>query len=223
MSNKLLPCPFCGESKGRVMRFRDGITWPNTTYLCRACGARGPVKLKVEDSIEVWNRRAWMTKEEEFYSRHSSRGKSLDADQTLCDAATEGPWVIDAGLVGHQDEEGGGWSEKYDNVCIFGCGLDGDEAVFDQSVNHYQPEWTHPLSKEDATFIAAARTGWPDAIDELQEERGWIQVVIQSNNAVDALLRKYNPGLPEHYGMPVDGLQLTIDHIIASKAVSEAE
>lgn len=36
----------------------------------------------------------------------------------------------------------------------------------------------------------------------------WIRVAEDSNRDIDQLLREYDPTLPKHYGMPVDGIRM---------------
>lgn len=52
----LLPCPFCGNSKGNLID-----TWTTNHSVshitCAACGARGPVKESEFRAREAWNTR----------------------------------------------------------------------------------------------------------------------------------------------------------------------
>lgn len=59
---------------------------------------------------------------------------------------------------------------------------------------------------------------WEGALDagveamakRIAELEPWQEVAIQSNNAIDAYLREKKPDLPDHYGMPVDGVRMVI-------------
>lgn len=77
------------------------------------------------------------------------------------------------------------------------------------------------LIKEDELFNAlraenqALRT-------ELECEKAWNQVAMESNKAVDAYLREVHSGLPEHYGMPVDGIRLVVEALTRPALLSQA-
>jgi hypothetical protein len=43
----------------------------------------------------------------------------------------------------------------------------------------------------------------------------WIRTAIEANKTLDAYLRSINPQLPEHYGMPVDGVRQTVEAVMA--------
>ncbi len=51
------------------------------------------------------------------------------------------------------------------------------------------------------------------AIATIEELQSWQTVAIDSYNAIDAYLREVNPILPEHYGMPVDGIRRTLEYV----------
>jgi hypothetical protein len=53
------------------------------------------------------------------------------------------------------------------------------------------------------------------------EQEAWIEVATESNIAVDAYLREVWPDLPEHYGMPVDGVRKVISRLEAIKEAAE--
>lgn len=57
-----------------------------------------------------------------------------------------------------------------------------------------------------------------DAVDAFEKEavqecEAWRRVAVDSNKAIDAYLRQLDPALPEHYGMPVDGIRRTVKEI----------
>lgn len=57
----------------------------------------------------------------------------------------------------------------------------------------------------------------PTALDlepALNECEAWRRVAVESNKAIDTYLRELMPGLPEHYGMPVDGIRRVVDHLV---------
>lgn len=45
------------------------------------------------------------------------------------------------------------------------------------------------------------------------ELEAWSQVAAESNHALDAYLREVDPTLPEHYGMPVDGVRQVVEKL----------
>ena len=51
----------------------------------------------------------------------------------------------------------------------------------------------------------------------------WNAVAVESNNAVEEYLRSVYPDLPEHYGMPVDGVRMVVEYFKAPDAVREKE
>lgn len=55
MTEKLKPCPFCGEDE-------DLAVLPDSVYYsvnCESCGTIGPAELKPEYAVAAWNRRAY--------------------------------------------------------------------------------------------------------------------------------------------------------------------
>lgn len=46
---------------------------------------------------------------------------------------------------------------------------------------------------------------------ERAELENWQNVAVEANKALDAYLRTKEPDLPEHYGMPVDGVRIVIE------------
>lgn len=45
------------------------------------------------------------------------------------------------------------------------------------------------------------------------ELQAWIDVAVESNRAIDTYLRTVDPTLPEHYGMPVDGVRRVVESL----------
>lgn len=94
--------------------------------------------------------------------------RDLEADLKLCEAATEGPWT-----VFDSDDT---MCMTYIGVCTDNKdpeGTDGYEHVIAATLlqepryaDHHSKQWY-----ENANFIAAARTGWPETIRELMEAR----------------------------------------------------
>ena len=54
MSDKLLPCPFCGNKEIDEMEAVNGTYWTG----CYPCDVQGPAKKSKIDAIAAWNRRA---------------------------------------------------------------------------------------------------------------------------------------------------------------------
>lgn len=52
-----------------------------------------------------------------------------------------------------------------------------------------------------------------DLTNEVAALESWQQVATDSNKAVDDYLRKINPALPKHYGMPVDGVRIVVEQL----------
>ena len=46
------------------------------------------------------------------------------------------------------------------------------------------------------------------------EQDAWVEVTVESNKAIDAYLREIWPELPEHYGMPVDGVRKVVERLL---------
>lgn len=44
-------------------------------------------------------------------------------------------------------------------------------------------------------------------------DEAWMKVAVESNKALDAYLRSVDPDLPEHYGMPTDGVRLVVERL----------
>lgn len=58
MTDKLKPCPFCGESV-KIVRIGGGYFWTHTEFKIRNCPIAHSRKYDtVEEVIEAWNRRA---------------------------------------------------------------------------------------------------------------------------------------------------------------------
>lgn len=54
MTNKLKPCPFCGNTTNL-----EADLWiVSLRVFCPACGCNGPAGETKQKSIEAWNRRA---------------------------------------------------------------------------------------------------------------------------------------------------------------------
>lgn len=58
MTNKLKPCPFCGETELIGVRFRRLLNMDFHCGYCLICGASGPVNVDKQKAKEAWNRRA---------------------------------------------------------------------------------------------------------------------------------------------------------------------
>lgn len=57
----------------------------------------------------------------------------------------------------------------------------------------------------------------------LAEANGWATVAAESNKAIDAYLRSVDPTLPEHYGMPIDGVRMVVSALSAALADAQRE
>ena len=58
--------------------------------------------------------------------------------------------------------------------------------------------------------------------DPCEECESWRTVAAQSNRDIDAWLRQIYPFLPEHYGMPLDGIRRALlPYIAVAKAAQE--
>jgi hypothetical protein len=57
----------------------------------------------------------------------------------------------------------------------------------------------------------------PEMLREMSHphDEAWMKVAQESNIAIDQYLRKLKPDLPEHYGMPVDGVRMVVEHLTA--------
>ena len=53
MSNKLLPCPFCG---GEAYEYRSGLQFSLCEIVCKDCGCRTE-RMAVADAYTTWNTR----------------------------------------------------------------------------------------------------------------------------------------------------------------------
>jgi predicted HAD superfamily Cof-like phosphohydrolase len=53
----------------------------------------------------------------------------------------------------------------------------------------------------------------PREKDTLTHDEAWIQTAVGANHSLDAYLRSIDPTLPEHYGMPVDGVRYVIERL----------
>ena len=84
--------------------------------------------------------------------------KELDEMKALCDAATPGPWTPKRLL--------------FDGVVIRREGCEVTTPEYDVCANIQNGA---PIRKvEDAVFIAAARAGWPQCIEELKRCRKYL-------------------------------------------------
>lgn len=83
--------------------------------------------------------------------------EALAADRAVCDAATEGPWMID-----EAPRLAGAVSARLSGVGRQVAEATGEAAQFD-----YRAE-PHVVQKANARFIAAARTRWPIALDVIE-------------------------------------------------------
>ena len=88
--------------------------------------------------------------------------RDFESDRKLCDAATKGPWKA----VG------------------IGYRLKGFPQV---ELNTPEQHYFNVNFERDAEFIAAARDGWPDAIDRIAELENEL---LQKTQQVDELLQK---------------------------------
>ena len=57
MSEKLLPCPFCGETPWELGTDQFAECRPARVVVCSRCGTRGPVGASREAAIAAWNQR----------------------------------------------------------------------------------------------------------------------------------------------------------------------
>nr|DAQ90523.1 MAG TPA: restriction alleviation protein [Caudoviricetes sp.] len=55
MTNKLKPCPFCGETEFIGVNFKRLFNMDFHYVRCWICGARGPRNLHKGKAIELWN------------------------------------------------------------------------------------------------------------------------------------------------------------------------
>lgn len=61
------------------------------------------------------------------------------------------------------------------------------------------------------------------AADALEAAQAWSEVATESNKAIDAYLRSLLPSLPEHYGMPVDGIRRVFKSLVEQLASAQAD
>lgn len=87
--------------------------------------------------------------------------RDLEADLKLCEAATEGPW--DAIYYDHTVTKHPNWEVD--------CNLPDVLTIADMGGGYGR----NGESEANARFIAAARTGWPETIQELMEARKRIE------------------------------------------------
>jgi len=84
--------------------------------------------------------------------------------RALCEAATPGPWVV----TRHNWECGSiNWLAANDRD------VDGNFYAHIQDGAGGDPGERNPRAKQDAAFIAAARTALPEALDEVERLRGY--------------------------------------------------
>jgi len=57
----------------------------------------------------------------------------------------------------------------------------------------------------------------------MTETEAWNEVAAQSNRDLDAYLRTVDPTLPEHYGMPVDGVRRVVESLRTALAEAKTQ
>ena len=62
-----------------------------------------------------------------------------------------------------------------------------------------------PKLTEDGGSLGADEIIWSPT-----EQESWIEVAAEANRNLDAYLREVMPELPEHYGMPADGVRMVV-------------
>ncbi len=100
--------------------------------------------------------------------------EELAADRAICDAATPGPWFVSDSIrkPEHYQLPDGSISLDDDNVpWVFAWGILVQNAKEGYSIVH--GGGTHSVSDiiADIDFIAAARTRWPEALNEIETLR----------------------------------------------------
>lgn len=106
----------------------------------------------------------------------STVSRDLDADLVICEAATQGPWETD------------GFSVFTKMLPDYRGGLTVAQLCGTWSV-------TNPNHENDCSFISAARTGWPYAIQRAQAAE---QEVDRLRNEIDMLQEQ----LSQHHRSP---------------------
>ena len=77
------------------------------------------------------------------------------------------------------------------------------------------------LSREMKTWLLEEFRSVAEAAEaplrqQINHDKGWIEVAVESNKAIDSYLRELEPDLEEHYGMPVDGIRKVLKGQLAA-------
>ncbi|GEM_PF-3488726 len=131
----LLSCPECGNQPKLSSLEPE---YQTMKYFCSVHCSIGDWKPTKELAAADWNRRVREYEEAVERSESMSEQRDLRADLEICEKATPGPWEV------KNESEGSGF---FDVVCPDGKGI------------------APTGCRQNALFIAAARTGWPEAIE----------------------------------------------------------
>lgn len=97
-------------------------------------------------------------------------GRDFAADKAVCEAATPAPW--EAREMMHYGESGTGYG------CVVGPPRPADSGRYTAYDTDRHCSVVPDIFWEDARFIAAAREGWPAALDEIERLRAALQGII---------------------------------------------
>lgn len=97
--------------------------------------------------------------------RDTEKAMTTEEARKICEAATEGPWFAE-----EVDRDGLTWVDD---------GRTGDDKLF-----------PFKCETSDAQFIAAARTGWPEALDEIDRLQAENERLTTRLKAAEGLLRE---------------------------------